>query len=212
LIPPLRGNKHDVDSSPLKVAILSRHELIRAGLTSLVRRFPERATVVDISRWDGHPSSAEVALYDLAALADHGTDDLRHLIASTPVVGLSRDSRDDLRDGARTVGVCEFVTEAVAAEELIATLERAANRSPTTSTTRDQGELTTREEAVLGLIGVGLSNKQIADELYLSINSIKTYVRSAYRKIGVKNRSQAVVYAVRHVSGGDSVADPYPDR
>jgi DNA-binding CsgD family transcriptional regulator len=56
--------------------------------------------------------------------------------------------------------------------------------------------LTPREAEILALIAQGLSNQQIAERAYLSINSVKTYIRTAYRRIGVTSRSQAVLWAV----------------
>jgi NarL family two-component system response regulator LiaR len=61
--------------------------------------------------------------------------------------------------------------------------------------------LSPRETDVLALIVQGLTNKQIADRLFLSINSVKTYVRNAYGKIGAANRSQAVGWAIQHGFG-----------
>lgn len=58
--------------------------------------------------------------------------------------------------------------------------------------------LSVREGQVVTLIARGYSNQEIAEELFLSINSVKTYVRSAYRRIGVSRRSQAVVWALTH--------------
>jgi DNA-binding NarL/FixJ family response regulator len=58
--------------------------------------------------------------------------------------------------------------------------------------------LTDRETAVLALIAQGRSNQEIAEDLSLSINSIKSYIRVAYRKIDVSSRSQAVLWGVRH--------------
>ena len=58
--------------------------------------------------------------------------------------------------------------------------------------------LTARESEVLALITQGLSNQEIAERTYLSINSVKTYIRTAYRKIGVARRSQAVGWGMRH--------------
>ena len=58
--------------------------------------------------------------------------------------------------------------------------------------------LTARELDVLGLIGAGLTNQEIADELYLSVNTVKTYIRLAYRRIGTPRRSQAVAWVLRH--------------
>ena len=58
--------------------------------------------------------------------------------------------------------------------------------------------LTPRETQILTLIARGYSNQEIAEALYLSINSIKTYIRSAYRRIGVERRTQAVLWALNH--------------
>jgi DNA-binding NarL/FixJ family response regulator len=62
---------------------------------------------------------------------------------------------------------------------------------------RDHG-LSPREAEVLALITQGLSNQEIAQRTYLSINSVKTYIRTAYRKIGVTRRAQAVVWGITH--------------
>ena len=61
----------------------------------------------------------------------------------------------------------------------------------------DEG-LTEREAEIIALIARGLSNQEIADLAYLSINSVKTYIRTAYRKMGVTRRSQAVRWALEH--------------
>jgi NarL family two-component system response regulator LiaR len=62
-------------------------------------------------------------------------------------------------------------------------------------------ELSSRESQIVALIVQGLSNQEIADIAYLSINSVKTYIRTAYRKMGVTRRSQAVVWAMQHGFG-----------
>ena len=51
---------------------------------------------------------------------------------------------------------------------------------------------------MLAFITQGLTNAQIARNLYLSINSVKSYIRAAYRKIGVTSRSQAVAWGMQH--------------
>ena len=61
---------------------------------------------------------------------------------------------------------------------------------------------------MITLIAQGRTNREIAAELYLSPNSIKTYVRTAYRKIGATSRSQAVAWAIRNgfpVHGDEAV-------
>lgn len=56
------------------------------------------------------------------------------------------------------------------------------------------GDLTPREGDILMRIATGSSNREIAQDLFLSINSVKTYVRGAYRKIGVSSRSRAIIW------------------
>lgn len=58
--------------------------------------------------------------------------------------------------------------------------------------------LTKRETSVISLIAQGLTNAEIVEHTQLSINSIKSYIRSAYRKMDVASRSQAVLWGVQH--------------
>jgi len=57
-------------------------------------------------------------------------------------------------------------------------------------------DLTPRELDVIQLVTNGRSNHEIGAELYLGVNTIKTYIRTAYRKIGVTTRVQAVLWGV----------------
>lgn len=66
--------------------------------------------------------------------------------------------------------------------------------------------LSRRETQVLELIAVGRNNQEISDHLFLGVNTIKTYVRSAYDKIGVNSRTQAVIWAIDHGMGERSLA------
>ena len=62
-----------------------------------------------------------------------------------------------------------------------------------------------REAEVLALITQGLSNQEIANRVYLSINSIKTYIRSAYRKIGITKRTEAAIWGIDNGFRPDSL-------
>ncbi len=59
-------------------------------------------------------------------------------------------------------------------------------------------ELTEREREIMTLISAGYSNDVIATRLYLSLNTVKTHIRSGYRKAGVTTRAQAVLWGLRH--------------
>ena len=58
--------------------------------------------------------------------------------------------------------------------------------------------LTQREAEIIALITQGITNEEITTRTFLSHNTVKTYIRSAYRKIGVSSRSQAVAWGLRH--------------
>jgi DNA-binding CsgD family transcriptional regulator len=58
--------------------------------------------------------------------------------------------------------------------------------------------LSRREADIVALVVAGLGNQEIAKELYLSVNSVKTYIRSAYRKADVGTRAQAVAWGIQH--------------
>ncbi len=70
----------------------------------------------------------------------------------------------------------------------------------------DDVGLTPREGEIVGLIVTGMSNREIGDTLTLSINSVKTYIRSAYRKMGVERRTQAVLWGLARGMGGEPAA------
>jgi DNA-binding NarL/FixJ family response regulator len=200
-----------VSKHPLRVAVVSRHELTRAGLVTLLAHDPARALVFDVSAQDGHLGGQDVAIYDLAGLVETDSEDLRHLLSSrAPVVVLVPHSRPDLGDGALAAGVAEVIRMDVTAQDLLDVLERvaaggAAPRRSARETTHahlvDAFGLSAREIEILDEIASGKRNQQIAQDLYLSINSIKSYVRSAYKKIGAGSRSQAVLWSVQHGLG-----------
>jgi ATP/maltotriose-dependent transcriptional regulator MalT len=55
-----------------------------------------------------------------------------------------------------------------------------------------------REQEVLALIAFGMSNAEIGKELFLSVDTVKTYIRRLYGKLGVRNRAQAALHAAGH--------------
>lgn len=75
---------------------------------------------------------------------------------------------------------------------------------------RDRG-LTAREAEVIGLITQGLRNEQIAACMFVSVNTVKTYIRSAYRKMRVDNRTRAVLWGVDHGFRPNTVRAKAPD-
>ena len=75
--------------------------------------------------------------------------------------------------------------------------QEAANRGEARSKP-ELNDLTEREQEVLQLIARGLSNRQIADEMYISEKTVKTHVSSILSKLGVQDRTQAAIWALKH--------------
>jgi DNA-binding CsgD family transcriptional regulator len=59
-------------------------------------------------------------------------------------------------------------------------------------------QLSRRERHVITLISRGLTNQEISETLILSINSVKTYIRTGYRRLGITSRSHAVIWGIRN--------------
>ena len=76
---------------------------------------------------------------------------------------------------------------------------------------RDPG-LSAREAEVIALITQGLGNEEIASRTCVSINTVKSYIRAAYRKIGVDSRTRAVLWGVDHGFRPDSMRAQAPDK
>ena len=188
---------------PIRVAVVSRHELTRAGLAQLIGADPDRASVLPTS---GAHELPDVIVYDLAGRESAHDDTLRRLVGSNlPVVALQPSSRCDQAERALAMGASQVVSMDVTGSALLDIVEDAAAGRRTSSTSvrsaaraaaRAEVGLTDRELAVLELIAAGLSNEQIAAALYISINTVKSYVRTAYKRIGATSRSVAVIWAL----------------
>ena len=194
-----------------RVLITSDHVVVRTGLTTVLEGHDALEVTegaVDTLVLDG----ADVVLYDVMALLD-GDAELMRMVKETDVavLAVTRDLRPDLADSALATGVDGCVSLDASADELVADVEAAAwgdlsgagDPDATDFTVNpglddDRVHLAPREAEVLTLITAGLSNVEIAERLYLSINSVKTYIRGAYRRIDVRTRSQAVVWCMQN--------------
>ncbi len=202
----------------MRLAIVNDYEVIVAGLTAMLAPYRQ---VVDIVELDANASvhkAVDIALYDTFAAPQGNGPEVRDLVANpmvSKVVVYSWNADHDLVDAALANGASGYVCKGVSADRMIEALravhrgerrvERGAAGGPTAEECWPGGDagLTLREAEVLALIAQGLSNADIAETAHLSINSVKTYIRSAYRRIGVTSRSQAVLWGIGHGFGPD---------
>jgi DNA-binding NarL/FixJ family response regulator len=212
-----------MSGSPVRLAVIGANHIVMRGIEALASDHHDRVRLVPGPRLDGPPGAVgppglpgpepDVVLYDafsLGDLRDGETHEFDLLVkeSSAAVVVLARDLRPDLAARALARGADGCVSLEADAEEIIATVEAAAagelagdfapGAGVGTAIRLGEAEgLSAREVEILGLITQGLHNTEIAERCFLSINSVKTYIRHAYRKIGVRDRSQAVVWCLQ---------------
>jgi DNA-binding NarL/FixJ family response regulator len=208
-----RLNDMSPASRPLRLAIVNDYEIVVAGVAAMLAPYVERVAVVELDAGLPVVSDVDVILYDTFGQVQGDGVDLTDLVAGTAarVVIFSWNTQPDLVQRAIDKGAAGYLSKAMSAEEIVAALEAIhAGTVVTPESVDTQGRsangewpgreagLTAREAEVLALITQGLSNQEIAERSYLSINSVKTYIRTAYRKVGVTRRAQAVVWGMQH--------------
>lgn len=150
----------------------------------------------------------DLVIYDTLALAADRTG-LRMALGQphVRVLALTRDLRPGLTRTAVGLGVHGQVSLHAPAGEIVGAIREALAAHPAETVDLADGvdselaALSGRERDVIELIAAGRSNQEVADTLFVTINSVKTYIRSAYRRIGITSRSQAVIWAVQHGIG-----------
>lgn len=204
----------------IKVALVNDYEVVVKGLAEMLRAYSHVVRVVELDANTDVGERVDVALYDTFAQAQ-GTSPAVRRLAENPRVGkvvvYSWNTDPDLVRHSIANGASAYVSKAVPAAELVAALRAVHLGRPIGLPEpvrghgaggdwpgREEG-LTPRESEVLCLITQGLSNADIVQRSGLSINSIKSYIRTAYRKIGATSRSQAVLWGVEHGMRPDRV-------
>ena len=203
--------------TPVRAAIVNDYSVVLAGVSALIAPFRDRVEVVELDANLSVAEDVDVVLYDTFARPEPGLGALRDLVANPRarrVVVFSWTTDAAMVDLALSLGAAGFVSKASSADDLVDAIERAAAGEtvvgpgigvPGSGGHRHASEaqlawpgmdhgLTAREAEVMALIVQGKSNAEISDLLYLSINTIKGNIRSAYRKIGATNRVQAVLW------------------
>jgi DNA-binding NarL/FixJ family response regulator len=212
---------------PITVALVNDYEIILRGLHAILAPFSDRIAVVEYEVGDTPEHAADVALFDTFASRRDALERAREMIDQRRVAHVllyTFDASEEFLEIARRVGVSGVVLKSASGEELASAIERvvAGERlgldHPVRATRSVSFDgLSAREEEVLALLALGKTNAQIAEQLFLSVDTVKTYVRRVFAKLGVHNRTQAAMHAgerslaprhnnmQRHARGGDNV-------
>ena len=170
--------------------------LVHAGLDTVLRPYRERVRLLDVD----DSARPHVEIFDPESTPARRAAPP----ARVPRLALTWDLSTANRARAREQGALRVLPLSISVVQLVAAVEEAHRSQPApvdpVPAPGPGVPLSPREADVMRGICRGLSNVEIAEELYLSVNSVKTYIRTAYRKLGVASRSQAVLWGVVHLT------------
>jgi len=208
-------------TKPIRVFLLDDHEIVRRGVrdmleaegdikvigeagtaSSALARIPALrpdVAVLDVRLPDGDGVTVcreirsqlpEVACLMLTSFAD---DDalMDAVMAGAAGYVLKQIRGTDLVGAVRTVATGQSMLDSRAASQLMARLRgQTAKQDPLAG-------LTPQERRILELIGEGLTNRQIGEQLFLAEKTVKNYISGLFAKLGMERRTQAAAYAAR---------------
>ncbi|NYD43342.1 response regulator transcription factor [Nocardioides panaciterrulae] len=201
----------DPAKRPLRLAIVDDYAVVVAGVARFLAS--ERIDVVETGASLSVLTDVDIVLYDTFGQVQGTGVDLEDFVrdSGARVVVYSWNLRPEMIQQALAGGASGYLSKVLSGPEIVAALERVMNGEVVVLPGDDEASvdgagdwpgrsagLSPREAEILALITQGLSNQEIADRIYLSINSVKTYIRTAYRKIDVQRRPQAVLWGARN--------------
>jgi len=202
----------DVEDPPITIALVDDYDVVLIGLAHLFDEHRDRVVVAEIDANAALDDRIDVVLYDSFAQPESDHEEVAALLASDRagcVALYTWNFHPELVEQAMRLGARGYLSKAMGADELVAAIERIhAGEVVVTEVSgrvrsapgldwpgRERG-LTDRESEILALITQGKSNAEVARLTYLSPNTVKSYIRSVYRKIGADSRTRAVLWGV----------------
>lgn len=212
-------------SSPVRLVLVDDHEMVIEGLKAMLAAFEDRVLVVGHAVGAERALSVvaelnpDIVLCDVRMQGSSGLDlcrDLRERDPDRKVVMLSVYDDEQYLFQALRVGASGYLLKSISSDELVRQIEFAhggataidpgmAARAADTAARLQRDEfwpgvrqgLTQRESEILSFVVAGLSNRGIATKLVIGEETVKTHLRSIYRKLGVSDRAGAVATALR---------------
>jgi two-component system, NarL family, response regulator DevR len=209
------------DEQTIRVFLLDDHELVRRGLRELLEPEPDLEVVGE----SGSAAEAlrrmpalrpDVAVLDARLPDGSGIDVCRDIRSKHPEIRaliLTSFDDDDALFAAIMAGAAGYVLKDIHGDDLVdairrvhsgqslldpavtgQVLERLRNGKPED---KRLAALSEQERRVLSLIGEGLTNRQIAEQMFLAEKTVKNYVSSLLSKLGMERRTQAAIFATR---------------
>jgi DNA-binding NarL/FixJ family response regulator len=199
---------------PITVALVDDYDIVVMGVANMFDNYRDRIVVAELDTTTGVSDDVDIVLYDSFAQPESDHHEIGVLVANPRarrVVVYTWNFHPDLIESAKQHGAHGYLSKTLPARELVAALEAvhagemivseapARARSAVGLDWPGRGEgLSDRESEILALITQGKSNAEVAALTYLSPNTVKSYIRTIYRKIDVGSRTKAVLWGVKH--------------
>lgn len=208
---------------PITVFLLDDHEVVRRGIKDLLESEGD-ITVIGESGLAEEAARRIPALRPDVAILDgrlpdgSGIDVCREIRSRDPQIAaliLTSYDDDDALFSAIMAGAAGYLLKQVRGNDLVDTVRRVASgqsaldpavtaavlerirSGPQADPWLDQ--LTAQEHRILELIAQGMTNRQIASELFLAEKTVKNYVSAILAKLGLESRTQAAIFATKHI-------------
>jgi two-component system response regulator DegU len=209
------------ETSPIRVLLADDHRMLREGLR---RTLEGEGFAVVAEAEDGNEAvrlaldvEPDVIVMDVTMPNVDGVEATRELREKRPesrIVMLTMHSDQDIVASAIRAGASGYLTKDCSTDELVNAITEIARGGTVLSpglagamlnevqklgrpATEAEAVITKREEEVLQLIADGLSTQEVAENLYISLKTVKNHLASIYQKLDSRDRTQAVVRAVR---------------
>jgi DNA-binding NarL/FixJ family response regulator len=200
--------------TPITVALVDDYDVVLLGVANMFNQYRDQVVIAEIDSNKGLQDSVDIVLYDSFAQPESDHEEIAVLVANPRarrVVVYTWNFHPDLIESAQKQGAHGYLSKTLPARELVAALEavhageRVISAVPARQRSavgldwpgRSEG-LSDRESEILALITQGKSNADVARLTYLSPNTVKSYIRTIYRKIDAGSRTQAVLWGVKH--------------
>jgi DNA-binding NarL/FixJ family response regulator len=205
----------------IRVFLMDDHEIVRRGVRDLLETEPDITVIGEAGTAAAAlariPALApDVAILDVRLPDGDGVSVCRDIRSALPQVAclmLTSFSGDDALFDAIMAGAAGYVMKQIRSTDLVSAVRTVAAggslldpgaAARVMARMRDQAAkadplagLTPQERRILELIGDGLTNRQIGEQMFLAEKTVKNYVSGLFAKLGMKRRTQAAAYAAR---------------
>lgn len=203
----------------IRIILVDDHDMVRSGLATFLQEFDDLELVGEAA--DGPDGvrlclaqKPDVVLMDLVMPGFDGATATRQILEELPdtrIIALTTFSEDDLVNGAMRAGAISYLMKNITIDELARAIRdayagkssiapealQALIRGKDDTTQLPPIHLTTRERDVLKCLMDGATNRQIAEELDVSLSTVKQHVSNILAKLGASSRTEAVAIAMK---------------